>query len=69
MYRRGGLGLLVLVYLIIGALVAGAHGYFEHLGSLNAILGAALAVLLWPLVLLGYSFKHLLRSGVPPGQS
>jgi len=73
MSRRGGpglLGLLVLIYLIIGALVAGAHGYFAHLSSLNDLLGALLAILLWPLVLLGYSFKEVLGQGTPaPGKS
>jgi len=70
MYRRGGPGLLVLIYIVIGAFVAGAHGYFAHLSSLNDFLGALLAILLWPLVLFGYSFKEVLRQGAPtPGQS
>jgi predicted membrane-bound spermidine synthase len=70
MYRRGAPGLLVLIYVVIGALVAGTHGYFAHLATLNDFLGALLAILLWPLVLLGFSFKDLLGHGAPTqGQS
>jgi len=45
--------LLALIYLIAGVLVAATHHYFRHLGSLRLIASAVLAVLLWPLVLLG----------------
>ena len=48
----------VLVYLVIGVVVANAHHYFAHLNSLSAALSMVLAVLLWPLVLLGVSL-HL----------
>ena len=47
-----------LVYLIIGVVVAASHHYFAHLGSIKPIASAALAVLLWPLVLLGVNL-HL----------
>ena len=54
MYRRGGgIGLLGLVYIIVGVAIAATHHYFSHLGSLRAIVSAILAVVLWPLVLLG----------------
>ena len=49
---------LVVIYIIIGAFVAAGHHYFEHLDSVRPIASAVLAVLLWPLVLLGVSF-HL----------
>ena len=56
--RRGGFGgLLVLVYVIIGAFVAGAHGYFGSLSTIEGVGSALLAILLWPLVLLGISLK------------
>jgi len=45
--------LLALIYLIAGVLVAATHHYFRHLDSLRLIASAVLAVLLWPLVLLG----------------
>ena len=46
------------IYIIIGVIVAAGHHYFEHLDSVRPIASAVLAVLLWPLVLLGISF-HL----------
>jgi hypothetical protein len=60
MYRRGGPGLIVIVYVIIGAFIAGTHGYFASVGSLHGIIAALLAIALWPLVLLGISFKEIL---------
>jgi hypothetical protein len=40
-------------YLVVGLLVANAHNYFNHLDRVKQIASAVLAVLLWPLVLLG----------------
>jgi hypothetical protein len=45
--------ILALAYLIIGIVIASSHHYFSHLGTVKLILSALLAVLLWPLVLLG----------------
>jgi hypothetical protein len=42
-----------LVYLLIGLLVAAQHGYLTHLTTVIRILSAVLAILLWPLLLLG----------------
>jgi membrane associated rhomboid family serine protease len=50
---RRGPSLLFLIYIGVGLVVAATHHYFAHLGSLSAILSAILAVVLWPLVLLG----------------
>jgi hypothetical protein len=44
---------LPLVYLVIGLLVAAQHGYLAHLTTAIRILSAVLAILLWPLLLLG----------------
>jgi hypothetical protein len=44
---------LGLVYLVVGIAVAATHDYFERLNTLRLVLSAVLAVLLWPLVLLG----------------
>jgi hypothetical protein len=46
-------GWLVIIWLIIGVAVAASNDYFEKLGTIRLILSAVLAVLLWPLVLLG----------------
>lgn len=45
--------LLGLVYLVIGIVVAATNDYFKNIDTVNRILSAVLAVLLWPLVLLG----------------
>jgi hypothetical protein len=50
--------LLPIIYLIIGLVVAASHQYFVHLGTLNGIASAVLAVVLWPLVLFGVNL-HL----------
>jgi hypothetical protein len=56
---RRGLGVvLFVVYIVIGVVVAAGDEYFKHLDSLKPIASAVLAVLLWPLVLLGVSL-HL----------
>jgi hypothetical protein len=55
--RYGGFGIGTVVYLIIGAFVAGADNYFDRLGTLGRIISALLAILLWPLVLLGIDFQ------------
>lgn len=48
-----GSGIGGAIYLLIGLLVAGAHNYFVHLTTLGRLLSAMLAVILWPLLLLG----------------
>jgi hypothetical protein len=57
MYSRRG-GLIPLIYVVIGAFIAGTHHYFNHVGSIRGIGSALLAIFLWPLVLLGVSL-HL----------
>ncbi|MEX0816459.1 MAG: hypothetical protein WD027_03365 [Gaiellales bacterium] len=44
---------IAIVYVIIGIIVAVSKDYFENLDRLKPIISAILAVLLWPLVLLG----------------
>ena len=41
------------LYLIIGVVVAAINDYFDSLGGLRAIGEALVAVLIWPLILLG----------------
>ncbi len=45
--------LITVVYVVIGVAVAASKDYFENLDRLKPIISAILAVLLWPLVLLG----------------
>ncbi len=50
--------LVTIVYVVVGIIVANSHKYFAHVHSLMTTLSAILAVLLWPLVLLGVNL-HL----------
>jgi hypothetical protein len=50
---RRGPSLLFVVWVVVGVAVAASHHYFTHLSTLREIVSAVLAVLLWPLVLLG----------------
>jgi hypothetical protein len=54
--------LILIAYLVLGIVVASTHHYLSHLGSIKAIAAAVLAVLLWPLVLLGVNL-HLGTTG------
>jgi hypothetical protein len=42
-----------IIYLIVGVVVAASHHYLRHLDGLRSIASAVLAVVLWPIVLLG----------------
>ena len=56
MARRRSLttsGLISLVYLVVGVVVASSHHYFAHVSTLKPLLSVLLAVVLWPLLLLG----------------
>lgn len=46
------------IYLIIGFIVASNRGYLVDVGSVGHLLSAALAIFLWPLLLLGVNL-HL----------
>ncbi|HEY8673895.1 MAG TPA: hypothetical protein VIM76_09085 [Candidatus Dormibacteraeota bacterium] len=52
--RRGSTAsLLLVIWIVIGVVVAASHHFFEHLGTIGAVLSAIFAVILWPLILLG----------------
>jgi hypothetical protein len=53
MYSRRSVPLVLVVWLVVGAVVAGSHHYFDNLASIGAILSAIIAVVVWPLILLG----------------
>jgi hypothetical protein len=54
---RGLRTILFLVYLVIGFVVAANRNYLDSLDSLREIISAILAVVLWPLVLLGVNLN------------
>ena len=45
--------IFIIVYLVVGVVIASSHHYFTHLNSLTSVLSALLAVVLWPLILFG----------------
>ena len=47
------IGIIGIVYLIIGLVVAANHHYLRHLDTWRLLVSGLLAILLWPLVLLG----------------
>ena len=49
--RRGGL--IFLLYLLIGIIVAITQGYFRNIGNVSSILELLVAIVLWPLILFG----------------
>jgi hypothetical protein len=53
---EGG-GLLTIAYVVIGAFVAAANHYYDHLGSIERVASAVIAILLWPLILLGVDIR------------
>jgi hypothetical protein len=50
---RLNVGFLGVVYLIVGAIIASTHHYYANLHTAKAIGSAVLAILFWPLLLLG----------------
>jgi hypothetical protein len=49
--------LLLVVYLVIGVVVAYDRNYLENLDRVRRLISAILAIVLWPLVLLGFDVK------------
>jgi hypothetical protein len=52
--------LLYLIYLVVGLVVASTHHYLSNLDTIRRFLSAILAILLWPLILLGIDL-HIKR--------
>jgi hypothetical protein len=48
---------LFLIYLVIGVIVAYAEDYLENIDRTKRLLSAILAVVLWPLILIGFDVK------------
>ncbi len=49
-----------MIYLVIGGVIASTHHYFAHLSTVRQIGSAILAIVFWPLILLGISL-HIRR--------
>jgi hypothetical protein len=50
---RPRIGFLGIVYLVVGLIVAATHHYFTNLHTIKQVVSAVLAVVLWPLLLVG----------------
>ncbi len=46
-----------LLYVVIGLIVAFVQDYFDNLGTISRILTGLLAILLWPLLILGFDVR------------
>jgi hypothetical protein len=53
MFRGPRISLLGVIYVIVGAVIANSHHYFERIDTFRRFVSAVLAVALWPLILLG----------------
>jgi hypothetical protein len=51
--RRRSISLGFVVWLVSGVIVASSHHYLDSLKTLGVVVSALLAILLWPLILLG----------------
>jgi hypothetical protein len=51
--RWGAPSLLFLIYLGVGIGIAAGKNYFQDVDTLKEVVSAVLAVILWPLLLLG----------------
>lgn len=49
--------LLMIVYLVIGVVVAYSENYLDDVDRTKRLLSAILAIALWPLVLIGFDVK------------
>jgi hypothetical protein len=52
--------LVIVLYVILGVVLASSHHYLSNLGTVRRFASAALAILLWPLILLGVDL-HIKR--------
>jgi hypothetical protein len=51
------IGIIGLIYLVVGLVVASNRDYLSGIGTLGEILSALLAIVLWPLLLLGVDVR------------
>jgi hypothetical protein len=46
-------GVIVLIYIVVGVIVAAMNEYLQNLGNITSVLELIVAVVAWPLVLAG----------------
>ncbi len=52
-------GIIGVVYIVAGVFIANSQGYLANLTTLPHILSAILAVVLWPLLIMGINLHNL----------
>ena len=57
-------GLLWVIYIVVGLFVASNENYLDNVNTVREVISAILAVLLWPLVLVGVDFHVNLEAVV-----
>jgi hypothetical protein len=50
---RSRVSLGTVIWLIVGVVLASSHHYLNHVDHIKPLVSAVLAILLWPLLLLG----------------
>lgn len=48
---------LGIVWIVVGVAVAAINDYFDNLETVGRVLSAVVAVLLWPIVLIGFDIQ------------
>lgn len=59
MRRGGGISIIGVIYLLIGVVVAGFRGYLVGWNVIGNVLEGLLAILLWPVLLVGVDLRAL----------
>ncbi|HEY8591171.1 MAG TPA: hypothetical protein VIL55_16610 [Naasia sp.] len=59
MRRGGGISILGVIYLLIGVVVAGFRGYLVGWNIVGNVIEGLLAILVWPVVLIGVDLHAL----------
>jgi hypothetical protein len=54
---RRRIGLVPLIWIVVGVVVAAIYDYFDALGTAGKVLTAIAAVVLWPLLLFGFDIS------------
>lgn len=55
--------IILVVYLVVGVLIAAAQGYLGEVSGIGDIVNLLLAIVLWPLLLVGVDFNLKIGGG------
>ncbi len=60
MGRGGGISLVGIIYLLIGVVVASLQGYLVEWNIIGNLIEGIIAILIWPVLLLGVDLHQLI---------